>query len=396
VNAGALRAPCPRAGTPLVAVTVTAAVFALLLACVPDVSGAWATPLESGVSSSSGSWVVLPMGMLSQQLNTFWQLLHVAPGSSRWSVVTPPGVADNGGLVAAASQSSILVGFLPNALLRFSPLAQSSDDGSTWSPVFLPGGLAVVPDALAYEEGNPGGALAVVGSRLVFETGTGLGAWSPIASSVQLRRASPRCGVSGVSAVAYSGSGEPMVAANCSGGGMVGLFTRRAGSWHASGSELHGALGRASTSVLRLGSSGTNTIALVQATTARNRWLVAQWQTGSVWSDSPPLTVPRGGSVTATFLSLGGMMAVLARTERGGLVAEYVGPGRPWATLPTPPGDTVALADVAPSNLSFGTTLFDAFAVKGTVLSVYALTPAGTRWVLAQTIRVPIAYGSSS
>ena len=336
------------------------------------------------------------MGVFSEESNTFWQLLHASPGSSHWSVVTPPGVADNGGLVVGASQSSVLVGFLPNARLRFSPLAQSSDDGSTWNPVFLPGGLAVVPDALAYAEGNPGGALAVVGGRLVFETGTDLGAWSPIASSVQFRRASPRCLVSGIGAVAYSGSGEPMVAANCSGGGMVGLFTRRGGSWQASGSELHGALSRASTSVLRLGSSGANTIALVQATTARNRSLVAQWQTGSVWSDSPPLTVPRGGSVTATSLSLGGLLAVLAHTKDGRLVAEYVGPGRRWAALPTPPGATVALADVAPSSLSFGATLFDAFTVKGTVLSVYALTPAGTKWVLAQTIRVPLAYGSSS
>ncbi len=262
--------------------------------------------------------------------------------------------------------------------------------------MFLPGGLAVVPDALAYTEGNPGGALAVVGGRFVYETGTGLGRWSAIASAAQLRRDAPHCGVSVVSAVAYSSSGEPMVAANCSGRGTVGLFTRSAGSWQASGAELHGALGRASTSVLRLGSSGANMIALVQATTARNRSLVALWQTGSVWSGSPPLAVPRGGSVAATSLSLGGMTAVLVHTKGGGLVAEYVGPGRPWAALPAPPGDTLALADVAPSGVSYGATLFDAFAVKGTVLSVYGLTPAGTRWVLVQTIHVPLAYGSSS
>ncbi len=160
------------------------------------------------------------------------------------------------------------------------------------------------------------------------------------------------------------------------------------------GSELHGALSRAAASVLRLGSSGSSTIALVTATTASARSLVALRQTGSVWSDSAPLAVPNGERVTATSLGVNGMLAVLAHTKHS-LVADYVGPGRSWVALPTPPVDTVALASVAPSVISFGATLFDAFAVKGTSLSVYSLTPAGTRWLRVQTIHVPLAYGSS-
>ena len=56
----------------------------------------------------------------------------------------------------------------------------------------------------------------------------------------------------------------------------------------------------------------------------------------------------------------------------------------------------MALAPVAPAGASSGASLFDAFTVQGTVLSVYAPTPEGSRWVQVQTIRVPLAYGSSS
>ena len=103
---------------------------------LPDPGGAAVVrpPLESAVSTSSGSWVILPMGDLSDQDNTFWQLFHAPPGSSHWSLVTPPGVADNGRLVAGASVGSILVGVLPSRLLRFSPLSQSSDGGHLLGP----------------------------------------------------------------------------------------------------------------------------------------------------------------------------------------------------------------------------------------------------------------------
>ena len=77
----------------------------------------------SAVSTPDGSWSTLPMGLLSDQSNTFWQLFHASPGSSRWSLVTPEGTADNGGLVAGVSGDSVAAGVLPSALLRFSPLS---------------------------------------------------------------------------------------------------------------------------------------------------------------------------------------------------------------------------------------------------------------------------------
>jgi len=64
--------------------------------------------------------------------------------------------------------------------------------------------------------------------------------------------------------------------------------------------------------------------------------------------------------------------------------------------LPVPPVDTVALAWVTPSATTFGGIALDALAVVGgTGLRVYALTPAGAKWVHVQSAQVPLAYGSS-
>ena len=81
-----------------VAVSTLAAVVGLFLGLTVDASTAAAAPtlLSSGVATSAGSWVVLPMGELSVQANTFWQVLHAVPGVTHWSVVTPRGSPTTG------------------------------------------------------------------------------------------------------------------------------------------------------------------------------------------------------------------------------------------------------------------------------------------------------------
>ena len=150
------------------------------------------SPLQSAISTASDSWVTLPMGNLSDPSNTFWELFHSFAGSSHWSLVTPPGVADNGGLVAGASTGAALVGVLPSQLLHFSPLAQSSDGGASWAPGFLPTGLAPLPDALAYQAAAPGGAIALVERRRErWWRRSNLSSWFPLVSATNLRRVSP-------------------------------------------------------------------------------------------------------------------------------------------------------------------------------------------------------------
>ena len=200
-----------------------------LLLAAPALSVDAATvraPLTSAVSTSSDSWLMLPMGELSDPSNTFWQLLHAAPGSSHWSVVTPEGVADNGGLLVGTSGGSAVVGFLPSQLLHYSPLAQSIDGGATWSPQLLPAGLTARPDALAY---SAGGALALIVGHKVLSAPPSLSRWSLLVTASRLARSFVGCGVTAIDAVAILPTGSPLVATGCR-KGVVGIFTKQARS----------------------------------------------------------------------------------------------------------------------------------------------------------------------
>ncbi len=106
-------------------------------------------PLATSLVTAQGTWAVAVMGGSAAAENNFWQLFVRPRGASRWSLVTPQGVADNGGLVAAGAGPSLLVGFRPSQGLAFSPLATSTDTGKNWTPGLLDADLADVPDALA-------------------------------------------------------------------------------------------------------------------------------------------------------------------------------------------------------------------------------------------------------
>ena len=93
-------------------------------------------------------------------------------------------------------------------------------------------GLADVPDALT---AGPGDRLIALTSGGSAQLGTGGGkTWTPL-SSVAALTATPAgqaCRPTGFSAAAFSGSGLPMLAADCSRAGTVGIFADRSGSWH--------------------------------------------------------------------------------------------------------------------------------------------------------------------
>jgi hypothetical protein len=362
---------------------------------VPTATAAAAgnAPLSGGTETAAASWAVLPLGQLSDPSNRYWQVLRAEPGSSRWSVVTPPGVADNGGLVAGASAASAVVGTLPSGLLRFSPVSVSADGGSSWSPVFLPGALAARPDALAVAAG--GGSLAIVGTR-VLRAGPAFASWSTFVSLRRLTTASSRCDADALEAVAAAPDGAPLVATGCRRAGVVGVFTTSEAGWAQIGTVLPGGLAGGSASVLRLETSGTETIALVATTNGNRRALVTLRRSGADrWATSAPLAVRPGDAVRATAVGLGGTVSVLLGSKST-LSAAEIPPGGAWTALPAPPAGTVALAWVTAGATTFAGIALDALAVVGgTGLRAYALTPAGAEWVHVQSTQVPLAYGSS-
>jgi hypothetical protein len=400
-----------------VAVAVTVAVVAAVIVIQrsgtgPTAAGSGAStmsealPLVSSVGTAGLSTVVLPMGHLTDPTNTFWELFVRPSGATSWTLRTPPGVADNGGLVVDVSTTDALTaGFLPSADLTFSPLARSTDGGRQWAPGQLPTtSLIRVPDGLAT---GPGGSVLALEAATGDGSGDGetvlsgsgdLSSWHPLVTSGALGRSVTGCRVAGVTAVSAGPTGRPLVGLACSSGDRLGLATTTAPSagtgaspWRGVGPVLGGdRSGRVTVVRLESGAAGVTGLARV-AGRASTRWL-AFWDGAgaSGWRQSPTLTVP-GWTVQGTSIgggSDGQGVAVLLGSEERRRIVELDGPGSTWTGLPTPPRGTSAVAALA------GET--DAFVPSGDRLRVWAWSPGAASWRRAGTLEVPIQYGSSN
>src|SRR6185437_13787631 len=136
-----------------------------------------AAPLAAGVAEPGASWATVQTGGPSVG-GRFWQLLTQDQATGKWRLATPPGVADNGGLaVTRAPDGTLAVGFMPGQLLKFSPLATSTDGGAHWAQGLLPAGLVHEPDSLA---ALSDGRLIAVTPNAVEESGAGAKNWTTL------------------------------------------------------------------------------------------------------------------------------------------------------------------------------------------------------------------------
>jgi hypothetical protein len=147
-------------------------------------------PLSTSLVTTQGTWAVAVMGGAD---NRFWQLFFRPATSGRWSLVTPQGVADNGGLVAADGGAYLVVGFRPSQNLAFSPLATSTDTGRNWTPGLLDAGLANTPGAIAV--GSSGRTLALLQDGTIEAAPTAgsaaAGRWAPLTTLKALAASAP-------------------------------------------------------------------------------------------------------------------------------------------------------------------------------------------------------------
>ena len=353
------------------------------------------------------------MGHPASASNEFWQLFVRPAGASRWSLATPQGVADNGGLVAAGSSTSLVVGFRPSQSLVFSPLATSTDTGKNWTPGLLDAGLADTPGALAVDPS--GHALALLQDGTITtapmkgdgEVGgaAAAGQWTPLTTRNALAAsASGRsCGLLGVTAVSFGPKKDPMVAGSCARPGVAGVFTDTGGTWRSAGLVLPG---KSPVQVLGLAATAGGNVALLAAGNS----LVAAWWNGTRWT---VLATVAASPVTAGPVTAGTVRAVgfgargSAWLLLGGGRAETIsGAGGSWQALPPVPPGTVTLAPPGTASLAPGSTAalapgstaaggdgYDALAVSGSELTVWRLAQGS--WAKVQLITVPIVYGSS-
>jgi hypothetical protein len=346
-----------------------------------------AIPLDTSLATTAGTWATVVMGGSAAQHNNFWQLFIRPSGSARWKLVTPPGTADNGGLVLAGGTTQALVtAFRPSQDLRYTPLTQTSDAGHVWSALSpLDAALASTPDSLAVQPAT-GRLLALLGTGTA-EQGTPRGTgWTTLitAHAIAATQAGKSCGLRALTAVAYSPAGTPLLAGPCSRPGVVGIFAPAGGAWQNAGPELAGPLAKQAITVLRLSTVGNQTAALLAAGTGQHATLLAAWSgaRGTRWTISPKLTTS-SHAVTATSLGPGQTAAAITGTDQGAMLAR----GH-WQLLPALPPATVALA-----TGNDGTT--DALAVHRSTLTVWQLATRKGSWAREQTISVPIQYGSS-
>ncbi len=330
------------------------------------------------------AWAIVAMGGSAADGDLFWELVTRLPGSSQWKLVTPPGVADNGGLVATGSNGPLTVAFEASQDLVFSPLAQTSNGGRTWGTGLLDASVATVPDALA-ADGTA--MLALLNDGDIDQSTTGQAAsgdWAQLSTpgAVAVSAAGRSCQVTGLTAVAYTPSGTPLAAASCARPGIAGIFARVAGSWQASGPTVPG--GQA-VRVARLSQTPVGDTALLQEGASGGASLLAAWTgNGTQWTVSPSLPL-HGDRVEASGTGAGGALWVLLSGDRAQTLAA---PGAAWRELPAPPRGTAALA-AGPDGS------YEALAVSGARLTIYQLTSAGS-WTAGQVISVPIQSGSSS
>jgi hypothetical protein len=348
-----------------------------------------ASSLNTSAVSGSGAWAAVVMGGSAADNNAFWQLFYRPAKGAAWKLVTPPGVATNGGLVLApGSGASLLAGFRPGVDLTFSPLASTSDGGAHWAAgsSVLAAGLADVPDALAAT--GRGGMLALAQDGAAEQAQAGAAGWTGLAStrSLAASAAGRRCGLTALTAVSATPAGTPLLAGACARHGIAGIFAGQAGTWRAAAPQLPASLAGQATSVLRLTSTPSGNAALLAAGTGTAASLLAAWTAdgGAHWTVSAPLRIGSAQVQSSAFGDGGAITVVLA----GGAAETINGPASAWRSLPPVPPGTATLA-AGPGRA------LDALAVHGSKLAIWRLSEAASAWSKTQVITVPIQYGSS-
>jgi hypothetical protein len=343
----------------------------------PPLTAPLSPPLSTSLVTAQGTWAVAVMGGPDAD-NKFWQLFFRPVTSGRWSLVTPQGVADNGGLVAAGGGAYLVVGFRPSQNLAFSPLATSTDTGRTWTPGLLDAGLADTPGAIAV--GPSGRTLALLQDGTVEAAPTAAaaaaGRWVSLTTLKALAASAPgrACGLEGVTAVSFGPDGNPMAAGSCARPGPAGVLTDADGTWRSAGLALP-AGGRARVLGLTAIAGGN------EALLAAGNSLFAAWWNGTRWTVSAPVTAD---GVRAFGFGPDGSAWLLPGRGRPEAVAGAA--SGTWRPLPPGPAGTQVLVPAAAGS-------YDALAVTGSRLTVWRLGQGA--WARIQQVTVPVQYGSS-
>jgi hypothetical protein len=354
-----------------------------------------ASPLATSLVTKGDSWAILPVSADP----VYWQVLSRPTGSAAWRLVTPPGVADSGGIVATPSGGgdSLTAGILPSQQRTFSPLAVTSDGGITWAPAGpVQAPLAASPSALTGQDSATGQVTAAK-SNLAALLGDGtiqLGQgsrWQTLAKpgSIAASPAGKGCGTVTISSLSFWGDNTVIAAGGCGTGGTLADFTDTPGTgWQRLPAPVAGQL-----------VGYTDGMQLVRTKAGLAALWAVGWSAYSPLSPAPPPrpesagptgwtssgALPVSGAPTASGTLAGLSGWVLLPGRRGAVVSEAstAGAKPKWRVLPQAPSHTAVLAAGPDSSV-------DALAVSGTTVTVWRLKGNATAWSRVQSISVPI------
>ncbi len=359
----------------------------------PSAPGAQAIQMETALATGAGTWAAVVMGGSAAQHDNFWQLFMRPAGSTSWKLVTPPGTADNGGLVLAAGTGQTLTtAFRPSQHLTYTPLIRTADDGKSWSSLSpLDADLAGTANPLAIDAAS-GTVLALTSGGDAERTANGGVSWSAAASlrGVAASPAGRRCGLTALTDAAYDPSGSLLLAGTCSRPGTVGIFAASSDGWQAAGPAVPAGLAGEPVTVLRLTTAGSQLAALLMAGSGHDAEMLIAWSAdgGANWTESaqisPGSAGPAGATAVAASFGPAQTAALILPDGKGAVLSA----GR-WHVLPALPAGTAVLVPGTDGST-------DALAAHQSVLTVWQLAGTGASWARKQAITAPIQYGSSS
>ncbi len=391
MNRATARAATRRRIATAAVLAFTAALAAACGSAGASTAGGGAPTASIPLATSEGgaglpSWAVVEMGGSAATYNNFWELFVRPAGSAQWKLATPLGVASNGGLAISSTGPGLVAGFQASQDLTFSPLATAASSAAAWSQASAPvsPGLASVPDALA--AGPAGQVLALTRTGEVLLGAHGATTWTRLTTlrSIAGSAAGRACGLTALTAVAFTPAGTPLVGGACTHTGSAGIFALQSGSPTAAARLPSG--GPVTVMGLAREAAG-RTMALLERGTGRAATIVAAWLA---------TTTPASGTVSAAVPAGGGVPRSLAMWSNGsaGLVladghAETIaGPGASWHALPTLPAKAATLALGPAGEL-------EALTASGGSFEAWPLAASGTAWGKPQRVNVDIPYGSS-
>lgn len=212
--------------------------------------------------------------------------------------------------------------------------------------------------------------------------------WRTLASQRALATTSPgrRCGLTRLTAAAFTPTGTPLLAGTCSRPGTAGIFAASNRTWRAAGPRLPAPLARQPITVTRLTRTANRITALLKAGNGPAASLITAWSadSGRRWTVSPPLPL-HGATLSSTSFGPAGAAAVVLTGNRAQALS---GAGAAWRSLPALPPGTATLAPRPAGG-------FDALAVHRTRLIIWRLRSGAAAWHTTQVINVPIQFGSS-